>query len=346
MKAAIFKEPNQPLVIEEIPTPEIGEDELLIKVVACGVCHTDLHYLDHGVPTFKKPPIILGHEASGIVEETTSHKFKKGDRVLIPAVLTCGKCEFCKLGKENLCLNMLMPGNSIDGAYAQFIKVPAKDIVHMPDEIPLEGGCIIADAITTPYHAVVNRAQITKGDRVLVIGCGGVGINVVQMCNVVGAEVIACDIDDNKLKVAQELGAKYTINPDKISMRDFLKQNGGPVDVAFEVIGKAETIELGYKSLGMAGMLCVIGYTNQNININPAKIMFYEQEIIGSIGCPPSDYPRAINLVKYGKINLDKIIANKYELEDINIALDELRDSKVMRNVILPNGMGQDPLFK
>ncbi|EKE03490.1 MAG: 6-hydroxycylohex-1-ene-1-carboxyl-CoA dehydrogenase [uncultured bacterium] len=346
MKAAIFKEANKPLIIEEIPTPTINENEVLVKVVACGVCHTDLHYLDHGVPTFKKPPMILGHEASGIIDKSNSSSFKKGDRVLLPAVLTCGTCEPCQSGRENICKKMLMLGNSIDGAYAQYIKVPAKDVIPMPDEIPLEEGCIIADAISTPYHAVVNRAKVKSTDRVLVIGCGGVGINVVQIAAMIEAEVIACDIDSNKLKIAKELGAKHTVNPNEIQLKDFLKQNGGPVDIAFEVIGKSETIENAYKSLGLAGRLCVIGYTNQNITINPAKIMFFEQEIIGSIGCAPSDYPKIISLVKDGKIKLDQLIAKKYELADINTALDELRESKVLRNIILPNGKGQDPLYK
>ena len=345
MKAAVFKEVNKSLVIENLPIPEISENELLIKVAACGVCHTDLHYIDHGVSTFKNPPLILGHEAAGIVEQSKSTKFKKGDRVLIPSVLSCGECDYCLSGRENICRNMLMPGNSIDGAYAQFIKVPAKDIIIMPDEIPLEEGCIIADAISTPYHAVINRAEIRYGERVFVLGCGGVGINVVQIAVLAGAEVIACDIDDKKLEIAQEFGAKYVINPQKTEIKDFLKQNGGFVDAAFEVIGKPETIEMAFRTLGIAGRLCIIGYTNQNITINPAKIMFFEQEIIGSCGCPPSDYIKIIDLVKQGKINLKKLIANRYELENINKAFDELREGKVLRNIILPNGKGQDPIF-
>jgi 6-hydroxycyclohex-1-ene-1-carbonyl-CoA dehydrogenase len=344
MKAAVFKEQNKPLVIEEVPTPVPQEGEILVKVVACGVCGTDLHYIDHGTPTFKKPPIILGHEASGIVE-IGGEIFKKGQRVLIPSVITCGACDFCKQGRENLCKKMIMPGNYIDGAYAEFIKVPEKDVILMPDEISLEDGCIISDAISTPYHAVVNRAKVRDGEKILVIGCGGVGINVVQIASVFGAEVIVCDTDDKKLEIALELGAKYAFNPNKVSAKDFLKQNNLKIDVAFEVIGKAETIETAYKSLGIGGRLCVVGYTNQNITINPAKIMFFEQEIIGSIGCKPSAYQEIFKLVLDGKIKLDKIISNKYELDDINTAFDELRSSKVLRNIILPNGKKQDPMF-
>jgi len=337
MKAAVFKEPNKPLLIEESPVPEPTEGEILIKVAACGVCHTDLHYIDHGVPTFKKLPLILGHEASGIVE-IGSKLFQKGQRVLIPSVLTCGQCKFCLEGRENVCKNMIMPGNHIDGAFAQYIKVPGKDIILLPDEISLEDACIIADAISTPYHAVMNRAKVKPDEIVIVFGCGGVGINVVQIAALTGAEVIACDIDENKLKIALELGAKYAVNPAKISVKDFLKQNKLNIDAAFEVIGKPETIEAAYKSLGVTGRLCIIGYTNQNISINPAKIMFFEQEIIGSIGSSPKDYYKIIELVKKRKIKLDKLISNRYGLEEINKAFDELREGKVLRNIILPNG--------
>lgn len=338
MKAAIYKEGSNRLSVEEYPVPEISNNELLVQVIACGACHTDLHYLDHGVSTFKKPPLILGHEASGIVVKSLSKKFKTGDRVLIPSTFSCGKCDFCNSNRNNICRNMIMPGNHIDGAFAQYIKVPDSEIILLPDEIPLEEACIIADALSTPYHAVFNRAKVLPNNRVLVIGCGGVGINVVKFSALAGAEVIACDINEDKLRIAADMGAKYTVNTDNTPLKDFLNNSGDYVDIAFEVIGKPETIEAAFKSLKPAGKLCIIGYTNKNININPAKIMFYEQEIIGSIGCPASEYPKIIEFVLQGKIKLSSLINNKYPLELINKAFDELRESKVLRNIILPNG--------
>jgi len=139
MKAAIFEAANKPLNIEQVEKPKINKGDVLVKIAACGVCHTDLHYTDHGVPTYKPPPMILGHEPSGYVAEIGENvkKFKEGDKVLIPAVLTCGFCDFCRTGRENICQNMVMLGNHIDGAYAEYIKVPSKDIFHLPDEIPL-----------------------------------------------------------------------------------------------------------------------------------------------------------------------------------------------------------------
>jgi 6-hydroxycyclohex-1-ene-1-carbonyl-CoA dehydrogenase len=344
MKAAFLRDNLRKLSVEETPVPEISEGYLLVKVVACGVCHTDLHYLDHGIPTLKKPPVILGHEAAGIVEEE-GKIFKKGQRVLLPAIFTCGKCQFCFQERENVCQNMIMLGNSIDGAFAEYVKVPEKDVISLPDEIPLEEGCIIADAVSSPYHAVINRAKVKPFQKVLVMGCGGVGINIIQICVLQGAEVIACDLNPEKLKIAKELGAGLTINPSEICIKDFLKQNDGLVDVAFEVIGIPSTIETAYKTLRPTGKLIIVGYTNQNISLNPAKIMFFEQEIIGSVGCRPVDYPQIIELVKSGKINIKRLIANKYELLEVNKALDELRNSNVLRNIILPNGKGQDPLY-
>ena len=189
MKAAVFHGPNQPLMIEDVPTPTPGAGEIRVKVAGCGVCHTDLHYIDHGVPTFKKPPLILGHEPSGIVDALGEGvtNFKEGDRVLLPAVLTCGVCPNCRMGRENICDNMVMFGNNIDGAYAEYVIAPAKDSFHLPEEIPLEEGSIIADAISTPYHAVVNRGEVKAGYNVVVYGCGGVGINAVQVAAAVGA---------------------------------------------------------------------------------------------------------------------------------------------------------------
>ncbi len=215
MRAAVFHESNAPLQIENVPIPELSAGEILVKVAACGLCHTDLHYIDHGVPTVKHPPLILGHEATGIVTLTAPGvtNVKEGDRVLLPAILTCGQCAACRVGRENICQHMRMFGNDVDGAYAEYVKAPAKDVFILPEEIPLVEGCIIADAVTTPYHAVKNCAEVRPGDHVVVYGCGGVGLNVVQFANLAGGIVIAVDVSDEKLEWARRFGASFTLNP-------------------------------------------------------------------------------------------------------------------------------------
>lgn len=342
MKAAIFHGPHQPLRIEDYPTPSIKPHEVLVKVAACGVCHTDLHYIDHGVPTFKKPPLILGHEASGTVAQAgiDVKNFKEGERVLLPAVLTCGTCDYCRTGRENICQTMTMFGNNIDGAYAEYVAAPAKDIFHLPPEIPLAEGSIIADAISTPYHAVKNRAEVRPGDTVVVFGCGGVGINVVQMAVVAGGVVIAVDISDRKLERAKQFGATSTINPTKVENlgKEIKKLTGGGADIAIEAIGKPQTIEAAFGTLRKGGRLVVVGYSTEDIKLSAAKIMYSEMEVRGSLGCRPVDYPRLIELCRIGKVKVSELVTQKFPLDTINDAFDLLRrhDENALRSIVIP----------
>jgi len=338
MKAAVFHGPKQPLKVEEIETPSPGPGEILVKLAACGVCHTDIGYIDEGVPTFKKPPMVLGHEASGTVAGLGEGvgQFAEGDRVLIPAVFTCGDCEYCRTGRENICLNMKMLGNHMDGAYAEYTVVPAKDCLKMPEEIPLEEGCIIADAISTPYHAVKNRAKVGPGDVVCVYGCGGVGMNVVQVAAAAGGAVVAVDIDDDKLRVAAELGAWKTVNAKAVDpAKEIRKVTGGGADIAIEAIGNPITIEQAFSSLKTGGRLCIVGYTNQEVKINAGRIMFREMEIVGSLGCRPVDYHRIVKMVAEGKLKVKEMVTARFALDDINEALDHLRSGKSLRSIVV-----------
>jgi len=344
VKAAVFLGPNQPLKIEEVPTPRPGAGEILVKVAACGVCHTDLHYIDHGVPTFKQPPMILGHEASGTVAELGEGvtKWKPGDRVLLPAVLSCGVCRQCREGRENICDDMKMFGNHVDGAYAEYVLAPAKDALSLPDELPLVEASIIADAVSTPFHAVVNRARVKPGQWVAVFGCGGVGINCVQVAAAVGASVIAIDALPEKLELAKKLGAQFVINPAEVEKGRFdkaiRKLIGDGVDVAFEAIGKPETIQAAYNCIRKGGLCVVIGYTNLGVEIPASRLMFYEQALIGSLGCRPVDYPRIIEMARIGKLKVKELVTSKFPLNDINAAFDLLRkgDPGTLRSVVVP----------
>lgn len=342
MKAAIFFGPNQPLRLDDWQTPSVKPNEVLVQVAACGVCHTDLHYIDQGVPTFKKPPLILGHEPSGVVAQVGSEvkNLKEGDRVLLPAVLTCGTCEFCRTGRENICQAMIMIGNNVDGAYAEYVAAPAKDVFHLPKEISLQEGCIIADAISTPYHAVKNRGEVKGGDTVVVFGCGGVGINVVQVAAAFGGVVIAVDISDKKLEWAKTFGASYTVNPRKVEniAKEIKRLTNGGANVAFEVIGKPQTIETAFGTLRKGGRLVVVGYSAEDIKLSVAKIMYFEMEVRGSLGCRPVDYPRLIELCRIGKIKVKELVTQKFPLERINDAFELLRnhDENTLRSVVIP----------
>lgn len=342
MKAVLFREAHKPLKIEEVPDPKPGPGEVLVKVAACGVCHTDLHYIDHGVPTFKEPPIILGHEASGTIAALGSgvKDFREGDPVLLPAVYSCGHCSFCRTGRENICQSMIMFGNNVDGAYAEFVLAPAKDTFHLPKEIPLQEGSIIADAISTPYHAVKNRAEVRPGDSVVVFGCGGVGMNVVQVAAAVGGLVIAVDISDKKLELARTFGAVATVNPGKVEKpgKEIKKMTGGGADIAIEAIGNPATIQAAFGTLRKGGRLVVVGYSADDIKLSAARIMYFEMEVRGSLGCRPVDYPRLIEMCRMKKIKVAEQVTHRFPLSGINDAFDLLRshDESALRSIVIP----------
>lgn len=341
MKAAVLRSADGgALEVMEVPTPSPGPGEVLVRVVGCGMCHTDLHYLDHGVKTFKEPPIILGHEAAGTVEKLGdgSADVAEGDRVLIPAVLSCGTCRYCRRGRENICDNLVMLGNNMDGAYAEFVVVPASQLISVPASIPLERASIIADAVSTPYHAVKHRGRVQAGDIVAVVGCGGVGLNVVQCATLAGARVIAIDVSEQRLDIARTLGAVETVNPNEVERIDkhVRKLTDGGVDVAFEAIGNPKTMRVAYSLLRRGGRLCVIGYSADEVTLSAAKLMYFELEVVGSLGCGAGEYPEIIGLVEAGRLRLDIIVSGCVPLDDINDGFDRLRRGEGVRWVVTP----------
>lgn len=342
MKAAIFRG-NPRLTIEDVPTPQPGWGQVLVAVAGCGICHTDLHYLDHGVKTFKAPPIILGHECSGTVAACGPgvKKLREGDRVLLPAVFVCGECRYCRQGRENICEDLKMLGNHIDGAYAEYVLAPAKDCFILPDEIPLVEASIIADALSTPYHAVKHRARVRPGDTVAVFGCGGVGMNVVQCAVAAGGAVIAVDLDEGKLELARKFGATHALNPAKVERvdKEIRKLTGG-ADIAIEAIGNPKTIRAAFDSVRRGGRLVIVGYSSEEVALAAGKVMFYEMEVVGSLGCRPVDYPEIIEAVRRGRLQLLPLISGRYPLEEINEGLDALRQGKVLRSIVVPSADG------
>lgn len=343
MRAAVFHGPGRPLEIEHVPRPLPGPGEVLVQVAACGVCHTDLHYLDHGVKTFMAPPLILGHEATGHVvalgpDVAPAGAAQVGARVLLPPVLACGACEPCRRGRENICESMRMFGNNVNGAYAEYVVAPARDLIPFPDSLPLEQGAILADAVSTPFHAVKNRGRVQPGDRVAVLGCGGLGMNVLQCAVALGARVIAVDLDETKRETARALGAAATLDPRAVDRPDkaLRKLSDGGVDVAFEAIGRPETVRLACDALRRGGRLVVVGYCTEEVSLPLARVMYHELEIVGSLGCPGVEYPRLIDLVERGRIQLDRMVTGRFALEDVNVAFDRLRRGEGLRSIVVP----------
>ncbi|MGA8542456.1 MAG: zinc-binding dehydrogenase [Thermoplasmata archaeon] len=340
MRAAVFHGSGLPLAIAEVPRPVPGPGDALVKVAACGFCHTDLHYLDHGVATAKAPPLILGHEISGVVEELGPGNAGRsvGDRVLVPSVIPCGNCDYCRSGRGNICPQLQMPGNHFDGGFAEYVRVPARDLVPLPRDLDLEHSAVIADALTTPYHAVVHRARVRSGDWVVVVGCGGVGINAVQFAAAAGANVIAVDLRADKRTAARKLGAREALDPAEYPDlgREVRRETGGGADVALEVVGKPETVSLALSTLRRGGRLCVVGYSHSVVPIPLNRLMFFEYEIVGSLGCRPVDYSRVIEMVRSGRVSLNAVVSATLPLDRIGEAAEDLRNGKGFRTLIVP----------
>lgn len=338
MIAAVFDGKARALALTTVDVPEVGPGDALVKVAACGVCATDLHYL-HGTPTFKKPPIILGHEVSGTVEELAEGvtAASRGDRVLVPPVLSCGGCRRCTEGRDNVCERMLMVGNHLDGGFAEYVKVPARMLVRLATELPLVESAIISDAVSTPFHAVVNRGNVRAGEWAAVFGCGGVGLNAVQIARAMGATVIAVDVEAHRLELATTLGAAKTFNPKDVDVvKGIRAATGGGVDVAFEAVGKPTVQDQAFQAVRPGGRLVLVGYSMENWNLQVGRVMFREIAILGSLGCRFSDFPRIIDMVRQKRVRIEPVVSRKLPLGDVNEALRALEAGSVVgRQVVV-----------
>ncbi len=301
-----------------IPVPQLAADEALVEVAACGVCHTDISYFYHGIPTQQKPPLTLGHEISGVVVDGPAHLI--GREVLIPAVMPCNECEICRSGRPNRCLSQKMPGNSLGiyGGFSSHIPVPAADLCVIGDRkgMPLDRLSIVADAVTTPYYAAV-RGRIGAGDRVVVVGAtGALGIFVTQIAKAMGAAtVVAIGRNEVKLKLLERYGADHTIaakNLGAAEVRDAVKayarKRGVPSNWGwkiFEVSGVKQGQEIALALLSFVGTLVVVGYGTEKVEFMLSRVMAYEADIMGTWGCPPKYYPEALKLCLDRRIALE-----------------------------------------
>ena len=341
MKAAVFYGPGKELQIEEVPTPKPGPGEVLVRVAATGVCATDVHYVFHGVPTGKKPPLILGHEISGIIEEVGPYVtgWSPGDRVLVIPTVSCGMCYNCLTGRDNVCENMKMIGNDLDGGYAEYVKAPVRALVKLPPDLPvsLEDASVISDAMATAYHAVKTRGKVGPGNKVVIFGVGGLGIHAVQIALALGAFVVAVDIDPKKLELAKQLGVHEVVNSAEVNAVDEIRKIlGRPgADVAFDFVGNPQVTDQAFRVLRTGGTLVVVGYSEKTWNLPLNRLMYREMTVLGSLGSPLSDYQELVQLVRLGKVK--PIVTERYKLEQINEALRKLNEGKVIgRQIVIP----------
>ncbi|MGK2965873.1 MAG: Zn-dependent alcohol dehydrogenase [Tepidiformaceae bacterium] len=355
MKAAVMYGVGQPLVIEEITVDAPRAGEVLVKTGASGVCHSDLHFMEGSYPT--PVPVVLGHESAGVVEAVGEGvtNVKPGDRVVIAFVTSCGACDNCVTGKPYLCNNSAKLGRgdrlSLNGnpvaqfanmsAFAEKQLVSANALVHIPDGVPLEVACLVGCSVMTGVGAVTNTAKIPVGSTVAVVGCGGVGLNIIQGAVLAGASrIIAIDLVESKLQAAREFGATDVVDGSSTdAVKQVLSMTGGGVDFAFEAIGLAATAEQCFGMIKRGGRAVVVGMIPVRATVTlPGAAFLGEKGIVGSFygsSRQTYDMPWLMELYRQKRLKIDELISRRYRLEQINEAYDALKNGEVNRSVIV-----------
>lgn len=342
MKAVRLIEPQHPLQLQNIPIPFIGENDVLVRVKAAGICHTDVHYRAGKSPVHPLPR-TLGHEISGIVEQVGNNvtTIKVGDRVCVHYVLSCGTCYYCNSGNEQFCIHGSMIGRYADGGYAEYVSVPQRNLVPLPDEIPFEQAAILMCSSATALHAL-HKSRLQGGETVAVFGIGGLGISAIQLAYTFGAlDVYAIDINPVKLKLAEKYGAipVNALSNDPVSEIRSLT-NGKGVDIAIEMIGLPQVMKQVVQSLAIMGRAVIVGISERPLEIDTYReLLGREAEIIGSNDHLFHELPLLLELVRRGKLKLSDAIAHTIPLDatSINQAMDNLENfGSDIRTVILP----------
>lgn len=336
MKAAVLKAAKE-MVVEEIPVPVPGDGEVLVKVAANGLCHTDLTYYEGHVPV--EYPLVLGHEAAGVVEEIGSGVtgLAKGDSVLLPPVYGCGVCDFCKRGEDNLCPKSVMLGGHRDGAYAQYLTIPGQYAFKMSKDLDTSRVCVAADAVSTMYFALKERVSVTPGETVAVFGAGGLGLAAIAVSKALGAEkVYAVDVKDGALEAASKLGAEAinATGQEKL-YKTLKKETGDGIRVAVDCVGMAQTINEAFQTVRKGGEVAVIGFTLDKVQLKAGAFMGMQKRIGGSWGCPTRLFPEVIELLEAGKVPVDLLVSRTYTLDDIQTAFDDLHAGKVIGRAVI-----------
>ncbi|MCV7216441.1 zinc-binding dehydrogenase [Mycobacterium crocinum] len=322
MRAERFYADTKTVVLEDVPIPEPGEGEVLVKVAFCGICHSDLSLINGTFPA-QRPVVIQGHEASGTIAKLGPgvSGWSEGDRVVVAAGRPCGACANCRRGDMANCLRMQLMAFAYDGAWAEYTVAQAAGLTRVPDNVPLEQAAILADAVSTPFGAVVNTGKVVIGESVGVWGVGGVGTHIVQLARLVGAvPIIAVDINPAVRDRALELGADYAFDSRDPDLADKLGEvtGGRGLDVAFDAVGLKVTFEQALNSLTGGGRLVGVGMSAESPTVGPTSMFgLTRRQALGHLGYHNKDIETLAQLVSRGRLDLSRSISQIIPLEDI-----------------------------
>jgi len=331
VKAVRLVQPGRPLELHAVPVPSPGPRDVLVRVKAAGICHSDAHYRA-GKSRVHPLPMTLGHEVAGVVEQTGGEvkNPRPGDRVCLHYLATCGECGFCRQGEEQFCATGQMIGKYRDGGFAEFILMPARSVFKLPEEISFQHGAIMMCSSATSLHAL-NKARLRPGESVAVFGAGGLGQSAIQLAKALGAgPVFAVDINPGKLELAARAGA-VPINPSKgdpvTAIRELTQGRG--VDVALELIGLPLTMQQAVRSLAIKGRAALVGITQDSFPVAPYhEVINKEAEIIGVSDHLGVELPLLLELASKRKLDLSCLVTRSVPLEAkaINDTLDGLEE--------------------
>lgn len=337
MKAAVLHKIGESLRIDDVPSPKVGQDEVMIQTKACGICGTDLHIRD-GWGYTPDLPFIMGHEPAGVVVEVGKNvaRFEPGDRAVPNIFFTCGYCFYCRTNRETQCLSLdgILGVLKHPGGYGHYFKVRERQLFHLPKEIPFSEGAVIADAVVTAVHAV-RRGRVSPGETVMVISVGGCSAAAIQVCKAYGAKVIRVVRSPEKQKRARQLGADVALNSKETHIPTAAKELTGGLGVHCVVdgVGSKDTLMEGYESLCHGGRLVILGYTQDRYALDPRKTAVQELEILGTRSGGRQDTVESIRLVSSDA--WVPIVTDFFLIEQVEEAHEMMRQGKNLGRIVL-----------
>ena len=361
IKAAVLYEPNTPLKVENVTLDDPKEGEVLIRMVAIGICHSDLNIMKGSQPT--PVPVVLGHEGAGVVENVGPRvtRVTVGDHVLLSSVYSCGECKYCVEGRPTLCrasLKYLMMGTLPCGerrlhigdqelnhffcasAFAEYAVVPERISMKIREDAPLDVACLVSCAVSTGAGAVINRSGLKAGESIVIYGCGGIGLCAIMGAKMAGAsKIIAVDVLDQKLVKAQELGANYVVNATQENPQQRVMEiTGEGADCSIESIGNVNVMAQAFGSIHVGGTCVVVGAAplGDMLSIAPYELLLGKTLVGSMLGNVRSqlDVPRYVDFYMEGQLPVEKLVSKYYKLDEINEAFADLEQGEIIRGVV------------
>lgn len=338
MKAAIFEDFGSPLVVREIPTPKLGDREVLVKVATCGVCYSDVKVWKGLMGLVPGTPHVLGHEIAGTVAELGKNAVgvKVGDRVIVYMDDTCDQCIYCRAGRENECTKRgPLIGFARSGGYADFVQIRDVNAIKIPDNLNFDDAAPLADGALTPYHAIVDRAKVRLNQTAMLVGMGGLAMYGLQVLKLCGARVMAVSRSQSKLDMAAKFGAESVVNSKSQNVPAEAKKfgNGLGIDYVFDFVGNSETIRFDIDSARVGGQIFVVGYETGKVEVPVVRLLQTFASIEGTRAGTRKDLREILEFASRGMIK--STVSKSYSLDEANEALRLLASGEAEGRVIL-----------